>query len=292
MDFFVSQFISGLSMTSILLMVALGLAIIYGTTGVINMAHGEFVMIGAYTSWFLQTKLGMGLIVSIIPIFIITALMGFLIERLIIRHLYNRLLDTILATWGIGVLLQQFIRLTVGSELQYLKIPTFMAESMNMFGQQVPIYRVFIFLFAVAIFVLAWFIIYRTKFGIQLRAVTQNKDIAGCFGINSGFVYSATFAFGTGVAALAGAFVAPLKSISPDMGTNYIIDAFMVVVLGGVESLIGTAASSFIIGESSSFLASFSNDTLAKALVLLIICLLYTSPSPRAGLLSRMPSSA
>ena len=274
MDFFVSQFISGLSMTSILLMVALGLAIIYGTTGVINMAHGEFVMIGAYTSWFLQTKLGMGLIASIIPIFIITALMGFLIERLVIRHLYNRLLDTILATWGIGVLLQQFIRLTVGSELQYLKIPTFMAESMNMFGQQVPIYRVFIFLFAVAIFVLAWFIIYRTKFGIQLRAVTQNKDIAGCFGINSGFVYSATFAFGTGIAALAGAFVAPLKSISPDMGTNYIIDAFMVVVLGGVESLIGTAASSFIIGESSSFLASFSNDTLAKALVLLIIILI------------------
>ena len=274
MDFFVSQFISGLSMTSILLMVALGLAIIYGTTGVINMAHGEFVMIGAYTSWFLQTKLGMGLIASIIPIFIITALMGFLIERLIIRHLYNRLLDTILATWGIGVLLQQFIRLPVGSELQYLKIPTFMAESMDMFGQQVPIYRVFIFLFAVAIFVLAWFIIYRTKFGIQLRAVTQNKDIAGCFGINSGFVYSATFAFGTGIAALAGAFVAPLKSISPDMGTNYIIDAFMVVVLGGVESLIGTAASSFIIGESSSFLASFSNDTLAKALVLLIIILI------------------
>ena len=274
MDFFVSQFISGLSMTSILLMVALGLAIIYGTTGVINMAHGEFVMIGAYTSWFLQTKLGMGLIVSIIPIFIITALMGFLIERLIIRHLYNRLLDTILATWGIGVLLQQFIRLTVGSELQYLKIPTFMAESMDMFGQQVPIYRVFIFLFAIAIFVLAWFIIYRTKFGIQLRAVTQNKDIAGCFGINSGFVYSATFAFGTGIAALAGAFVAPLKSISPDMGTNYIIDAFMVVVLGGVESLIGTAASSFIIGESSSFLASLSNDTLAKALVLLIIILI------------------
>ena len=274
MDFFVSQFISGLSMTSILLMVALGLAIIYGTTGVINMAHGEFVMIGAYTSWFLQTKLGIGLIASIIPIFIITALMGFLIERLIIRHLYNRLLDTILATWGIGVLLQQFIRLTVGSELQYLKIPTFMAESMDMFGQQVPIYRVFIFLFAVAIFILAWFIIYRTKFGIQLRAVTQNKDIAGCFGINSGFVYSATFAFGTGIAALAGAFVAPLKSISPDMGTNYIIDAFMVVVLGGVESLIGTAASSFIIGESSSFLASFSNDTLAKALVLLIIILI------------------
>ena len=274
MDFFVSQFISGLSMTSILLMVALGLAIIYGTTGVINMAHGEFVMIGAYTSWFLQTKLGMGLIASIIPIFIITALMGFLIERLIIRHLYNRLLDTILATWGIGVLLQQFIRLTVGSELQYLKIPTFMAESMDMFGQQVPIYRVFIFLFAVAIFILAWFIIYITKFGIQLRAVTQNKDIAGCFGINSGFVYSATFAFGTGIAALAGAFVAPLKSISPDMGTNYIIDAFMVVVLGGVESLIGTPASSFIIGESSSFLASFSNDTLAKALVLLIIILI------------------
>lgn len=271
MDFFVSQFISGLSMTSILLMISLGLAIIYGTTGVINMAHGEFVMIGAYTSWVLQTKFGMGLIASIIPIFLITALMGYLIERLIIRHLYNRLLDTILATWGIGVLLQQIIRLTIGSELKYLKIPPYMAESMNLFGQEVSIYRVFIFLFAVAIFFIAWFIIYRTSFGMRLRAVTQNKDMASSFGINSGAVYSSTFAFGTGIAALAGAFVAPLKSISPDMGTNYIIDAFMVVVLGGVESLIGTAASSLIIGESSSFLASFSNDTLAKALVLVMI---------------------
>ena len=274
MDFFVSQFISGLSITSILLMIALGLAIIYGTTGVINMAHGEFVMIGAYTSWFLQTKLGMGLIASIIPIFIITALMGFLIERLIIRHLYNRLLDTILATWGIGVILQQFIRLTVGSELKYLEIPSYMAGSMSLFGQQVSIYRVFIFLFAIAIFILAWFIIFKTKFGMKLRAVTQNKDIASCFGVNSGAVYSATFAFGTGIAALAGAFIAPLKSISPDMGTNYIIDAFMVVVLGGVESLIGTAASSFVIGETSSFIASFSNDTLAKALVLVITILI------------------
>ena len=274
MEFFVSQFISSLSITSILLMIALGLAIIYGTTGVINMAHGEFVMIGAYTSWFLQTKLGIGLIASIIPIFIITALMGFLIERLIIRHLYNRLLDTILATWGIGVILQQFIRLTVGSVLKYLEIPSYMAGSMSLFGQQVSIYRVFIFLFAIAIFILAWFIIFKTKFGMKLRAVTQNKDIASCFGVNSGAVYSATFAFGTGIAALAGAFIAPLKSISPDMGTNYIIDAFMVVVLGGVESLIGTAASSFIIGSTSSFIASFSNDTLAKALVLVIIILI------------------
>ena len=274
MDFFVSQFISGLSITSILLMVALGLAIIYGTTGVINMAHGEFVMIGAYTSWFFQTKMGMGLVASIIPIFIITAAMGFLIERLIIRHLYNRLLDTILATWGIGVILQQLIRLTVGSELKYLEIPPYMAESMSLFGQQVSVYRVFIFLFATAIFILAWFIIFKTKFGMKLRAVTQNKDMASCFGINSGIVYSSTFAFGTGLAALAGAFVAPLKSISPDMGTNYIIDAFMVVVLGGVESLIGTAASSFIIGETSSFIASFSNDTLAKALVLVITILI------------------
>jgi len=274
MDFFISQFISGLSITSILLMVALGLAIIYGTTGVINMAHGEFVMIGAYTSWFFQTKMGMGLIASIIPIFIITAAMGFLIERLIIRHLYNRLLDTILATWGIGVILQQLIRLTIGSELKYLEIPPYMAESMNMLGQQVSVYRVFIFLFAIAIFILAWFLIFKTKFGMKLRAVTQNKDMASCFGINSGMVYSSTFAFGTGLAALAGAFVAPLKSISPDMGTNYIIDAFMVVVLGGVESLIGTAASSFIIGETSSFIASFSNDTLAKALVLVITILI------------------
>ena len=141
----------------------------------------------------------------------------------------------------------------------------------------------------IAIFILAWFLIFKTKFGMKLRAVTQNKDMASCFGINSGMVYSSTFALGTGLAALAGAFVAPLKSISPDMGTNYIIDAFMVVVLGGVESLIGTAASSFIVGGTSSLIASFSNDTLAKALVLVLtIIILRIKPE---GLFTRKSRS-
>ena len=182
--------------------------------------------------------------------------MGFLIERLIIRHLYNRLLDTILATWGIGVLLQQLIRLTVGSELKYLKIPPFMAESMNLFGQEVSIYRVFIFLFAVAIFFLAWFIIYKTSFGIKLRAVTQNRSMSECLGISTKKVDTITFGIGSGLAGVAGVAVSLLGSVGPDVGQLYIVPCFMVVVLGGVGNILGTVLASFGIGILTDIFAS------------------------------------
>lgn len=271
MDVIISQLFTGLSIASILLVVALGLSIIYGTTGVINLAHGEFVMLGAYMSWFFQSMLGVGLIASLPLIFIGMFVLGWLIERSVIRTLYARPLDTILATWGIGILAQQIIRLSVGGELRYVEIPAFLNNSIEIFGSSVALYRLFILVIALVLFLATWLIFYRTRFGTKVRALTQNSYMAECFGVNKGRIYAITFAYGAALAGVAGALVSPLKSVSPEMGTGYVVDAFMVVVMGGVESLIGTVASSLIIGQMSGVFAYLSNDTLAKALVFLIV---------------------
>ena len=270
----ITQIFTGLSIASILLLVALGLAIIYGTTGVINLAHGEFVMLGAYFAWALQTFVGIGLIESLVAIFLLVGLFGWIIERVIIRHLYDRPLDTILATWGVGIMAQQAVRLIAGGELRYVEMPSSLSSSVSLFGIETSTFRIFILVLAVALFGLTWYLMYRTSIGMKLRAITQNREIASAFGINSNIIYSLTFAYGAGLAGLAGALVSPLKSVSPEMGTTYVVDAFMVVVLGGVQSLIGTIASSAILGEVSGFLAFYTDDTVAKATVFFAIVIL------------------
>jgi urea transport system permease protein len=274
MEFILQQLLTGLSIGSILLLIALGLAIIYGSMGVINMAHGEFVMLGAYGAWFMNSVFGVGLLASLVIIFLAVGALGWLVERGIIRFLYQRTLDTILATWGIGVILQQVIRLAAGGELRYVEMPPVLAGTVNVLGVEVPGYRVFIFLFVAGLFAVTWYLMYRTSFGMKLRAVVQDRDMAACFGINASRIYSLTFAYGAGLAGLGGALVAPLKSVSPEMGTNYVVDAFFVVVLGGVQSLFGTVASAVTLGELNGALAYWSNDTIAKALVLLAIIVL------------------
>ena len=274
MEFALQQFLTGLSIASILLLVALGLSIIYGSMGVINLAHGEFVMLGAYTAWALQTYAGISLLPSLVLIFAIVGALGWVIERGIIRFLYQRPLDTILATWGIGVMLQQIVRLAVGGELRYVEMPPSLAHSTSILGADTSVYRVFIFAMAAALFALTWYLIHRTTTGMKLRAVVQDRSMASCFGINSDRIYGLTFAYGAGLAGLAGALVSPLKSVSPEMGTGYVVDAFMVVVLGGVQSLFGTVASAFLLGELSGVIAFLENDTVAKALVLLGIVVL------------------
>jgi urea transport system permease protein len=270
---FVSQAITGLSIASILLMVALGLAIIYGITGVINLAHGEMVMLGAYSAWALQTFVGLGFFASLPLIFLATALFGWVIDRVVIRHLYNRPLDTILATWGIGVMAQQIVRLVVGGELRYVQMPS-LNSALQVGSVDIPIIRLFILCLSIALFALTWYLLFRTNLGLKLRAIAQNREVASCFGIDSDRVYGLTFAYGAGLAGLAGAVVSPLKSVSPEMGTTYVVDAFMVVVLGGVESLVGTVVSSGIIGGLSGSIAFYFNDTIAKAAVLLAIVVL------------------
>jgi urea transport system permease protein len=269
-----SQIVTGLSIASILLMVALGLAIIYGINGVINLAHGELVMLGAYSAWALQTFLGLGLLASLPLIFLGTACFGWAMDRVVIRHLYRRPLDTILATWGIGVIAQQVIRLLAGGELRYVEMPASLSGAIRLGAVEMPTIRLFILCLSIALFALTWYLLFRTALGLKLRAIAQNREVASCFGINSDRIYGLTFAYGAGLAGLAGAVISPLKSVSPEMGTTYVVDAFMVVVLGGVESLIGTVASSGIIGGLSGSIAFYFNDTIAKAVVLLAIVVL------------------
>jgi len=269
-----AQATTGLSIASILLMVALGLAIIYGITGVINLAHGELVMLGAYSAWALQTFLGLGLLESLPLIFLATAAFGWVIDRVVIRHLYNRPLDTILATWGIGVMAQQAVRLIAGGELRYVQMPESLSSALPLGGVDIPMMRLFILGLSIALFVVTGYLLFRTNLGLKLRAIAQNREAASCFGIDSDRIYGLTFAYGAGLAGLAGAVISPLKSVSPEMGTTYVVDAFMVVVLGGVESLIGTVISSGIIGGLSGSIAYYFNDTIAKAVVLLAIVVL------------------
>jgi urea ABC transporter, permease protein UrtB len=271
MHFVLEQVLTGLSIGSILLLVALGLSIIYGTIGVINLAHGEFIMLGAYAAWALKTYAGLSLLPGLVVIFLGVGLFGWLVERILLRRLYRRPLDTILATWGVGVVLQQVVRLTAGGELRYVELPPSMASSVSIFGVEIAAYRIFIFVVAALLFLISWSIMYRTTFGLKLRAVVQDRNVASCFGINADRIYSLTFAYGAGLAGLAGAIVSPLKSVSPEMGTGYVVDAFMVVVLGGVQSLFGTVISAFVLGEVTGVIAFLQNDTIAKATVLIVI---------------------
>ncbi|UFX42872.1 urea ABC transporter permease subunit UrtB [Bradyrhizobium sp. 41S5] len=274
MDQLIEQIVTGLSIGSILLLVALGLSIIYGSMGIINLAHGEFVMLGAYAAWVFHTYLGLSLLASLVPIFLVVAAFGWVIERYVLSLLNNRPLDTILATWGVGIMLQQAVRLMVGSELRYVQLPPALADSMDVFGIPISSYRVFLFVVSIALFGATWLLMNRTTVGMKLRAIIQDRSVAASFGINAKRVYALTFAYGAGLAGLAGALVSPLKSVSPDMGTGYVVDAFMVVVLGGVQSLAGTVASAFILGELSGGIAFLQNDTVAKTIVLLAIVVL------------------
>jgi urea transport system permease protein len=269
-----NQIVTGLSIASILLLVSLGLAIIYGVMGVINLAHGDFLMLGAYTVWFFQSTFGIGLIPCLFLAFLVVGALGWLVERTLIHPLYSRPLDTILATWGIGVILQQAVRLSAGAELRYIKMPDLFVNPIHLLGIEVSAYRLLIFGLTLALLAATYLLIFHTRFGMGLRAVTQNPDIARSFGINNAQVYAMTFAYGAGLAGLAGALVAPLKSVSPEMGTSFVVDAFLVVVLGGVQSLFGTVASAGILGELSGGLAYLSNDTLARALVFFLVVVL------------------
>lgn len=269
-----NQLLAGASIASILLLVSLGLAIIYGTMGVINLAHGDFLMVGAYAEWFVQTYLDVGLAAQLILSFITVAILGWLCERSVIRFLYRRPLDTMLATWGIGLILEQAIRLTVGPHLRYVKMAPGLISPMHILGTTQPSYRVFIFLLTVAVMVATYLLIFRTRFGMRVRAVTQSPEIARSFGINASQVYALTFAYGAGLAGLAGALVAPLKSVYPDMGTSFVVDAFMVVVMGGVQTLFGTVASASILGELNNWLAYLSDDTLSKAVVFTLVVII------------------
>ena len=269
----------GLSIGSILLLVALGLSIVYGSMGVINMAHGELVMMGAYTTVLAQTYLGFNLFAAIPLAFLVCAGLGLLIEKLEIRRLYSRLFDTLLATWGVAILLQQAIRLEfglsffgihidgLGPGLQSVTLPEIMTESFTVGEFVIQPYRTFIILVSALLALLTWFVMYRTRIGQQVRAIMRNPDMAAACGIDVKKVNALTFAYGAGLAGVAGVMMSGFKTVMPDMGSSLVVDGFLVVVVGGVGSLVGSIVASGILGQLNGVVAFFSNDIIARAVV-------------------------
>ena len=260
----------GVSISSIWLMAALGLTIIYGTIGVINMAHGEFIMLGAYATYILQTHLHVPFLLCLPLSFVIVACIGLLIERLLIRYLYDRPLDTLLATWGVSLVLIQAARLTFGSDPLYVAVPDFFNYNIRIGFFSISLFRVFVLVFTLAVSAGVWLFLRHTRFGMQIRAVTQNREMAASFGINPGRVYAGAFAIGSGLAGLAGALFGVLNIVLPTMGSLYVVRAFLVVVSGG-GSLVGSVLSSGMAGGLQSVLAFFTNDTLALFLIFVLV---------------------
>ena len=270
----ITQFLSGFSVVAILVIAALGLAIIFGVAGVINMAHGEMIMLGAYTAAVVG-KLGGNTFIAIPVAFVIVGLLGLLIERGVIQWIYDRPLETLLATWGVGIILQTVVKLVFGPELYYAGAPKALLGGFRLIGRlPFPYYRLFLVVVAIVLLALVFFVIYRTDFGLKVRAVRRNRAISGCLGIDTARVDMMIFMFGSGLAGIAGAVLAPIKSVSTTMGFPYAVDSYMVLVLGGVGNLWGVLAGSGVIGESETILSFIFNNVIGRLLVFLFIVII------------------
>ena len=271
---------SGISLGSILLLVALGLAITYGLMGVINMAHGELMMIGAYATYvvqglfqkYLPGAFDWYLLASVPVAFMTSALMGALLERTVIRFLYGRPLETLLATWGISLVLMQLVRTLFGAQNVGVENPSWMSGGVQVMGNlSLPYNRLVIIGFAIAVLAGVAWLISKTRLGLFVRGVTQNRPIASCMGVNTARVDTYAFALGSGIAGLAGCALSQVGNVGPDLGQGYIVDSFMVVVLGGVGQLAGTVYAALGLGILNKFLEGWTGAVLAKIAVLVFI---------------------
>lgn len=289
MEVIVTQLITGLSLGSVFLLIALGLNITFGMMGVINFAHGEFLMIGAYCTYFLQKLFltlwpgigpDVGYFLAIPLAFVVAAGIGWLTEKTLVSRLYGNPFGGILATWGLSLVLQQAARNIFGANNVDVATPKLLSGGLELTSTlQIPTTRIFIFLVAAAVLALmAWFI-YRTAPGRQIQAVMQHRPMAAAMGINTRKVDTRTFALGSGIAGVAGSLVALLGSIGSGTGQNYIVDSFLVVVLGGVGSLAGTIAGSAMMGFASPVLEYITNTSMGKVILfaLIIVFLHYRS---------------
>jgi len=303
-QFFVNQIANlfyGLSLGSILLLAALGLAITFGLMGVINMAHGEMLMIGAYTTFVIQnifekylpSLFDWYLIAAIPSAFLISALVGIILERSVIRYLYGRPLETLLATWGISLILIQSVRLTFGAQNVEVANPYYLSGGIEIFhGVVLPYSRIAIIIFVIFVVIAIWALLQKTSLGLQVRAVTQNREMAACMGIPTHKVDMWTFGLGSGVAGLGGLALSQIGNVGPELGRMYIVDSFMVVVLGGVGKIAGTVAGALGIGVINKFLEPVSGAVLGKIIVLiLIIALIQKRPQGLFALKGRSMDS-
>ncbi len=282
---FLENLIFGLSLGSILLLIAIGLSITFGVMGVINMAHGELMMLGAYTTFVVQQMMpnyiNTSIFVAIPLAFLVAGFVGILIERFVIRFLYGRALETLLATFGISLILQQLVRSIFGPTNQAVETPSFMSGSLEINSIFAITYnRLYIFIFAMLVFAILLLILKKTRLGLQVRAVAQNRAMAKAMGVRSEWVDALTFGLGSGIAGVAGVALSQLTNVGPNLGQAYIIDSFMVVVFGGVGNLWGTVVGGLSLGVLNKFLEPWSGAVMAKILVLVLI-ILFIQKRPR-----------
>jgi urea transport system permease protein len=272
----------GISLGSVLLLAALGLAITFGLMGVINMAHGELLMIGAYATYLVQGLFKQWLpayidwyVVAALPVaFIVTALVGMALERTVIRWLYGRPLETLLATWGISLILMQSVRSLFGAQNVEVANPSWMSGGVTILGNLSLSYnRIVIIGFALCVVVAVWLVLNHTRLGLFVRAITQNRRMADCVGVPTGRIDMLAFGLGSGIAGLAGVALSQLSNVGPDLGRGYIVDSFMVVVLGGVGQLAGTVVAAIGLGALNKIIEPFWGAVIAKIAILLFIVL-------------------
>ncbi len=286
---FAASVFQGISLGSVLLLAAIGLAITFGVMGVINMAHGEMVMLGAYTTYVVQDlfkiylpgAFDFSLLVAIPAAFMVAGTVGIAVERGIIRFLYGRPLETLLATWGLSLLLQQCVRTIFGSTNQEVANPSWMSGALEVAGGLTLTYnRIWIIAFSLFVLLALMALLKKTDFGLQMRAVTQNREMAASMGIRTGRVDALTFGLGSGIAGMAGVALSQIDNVSPNLGQAYIIDSFMVVVFGGVGNLWGTLVGALSLGVVNKFLEPYAGAVLGKILVLVLI-ILFIQRRPR-----------
>jgi len=285
---FVMQGFAGLSLFSVLLLMALGLAIIFGQMGVVNLAHGEFMALGAYTVYLCSSLVENHLpswqpyyfIIAIVVAFLVAGLAGFLVEWSLIRFLYKRPLDTLLATWGLSLIMQQSFRTIFGAREVTPTLPEWLMGSFTPTATiDIPINGVFVMGLTLLLTFAVWLFMYRSRLGLEMRATVQNRVMSGAAGINTKRVDRFTFSLGCAIAGVAGAAFTTIGSTGPDSGSRYIVDTFLVVVFGGTASLLGTVASAFGIAQSQSVSEFFLQGTMGKVAVLLgIVIVLMIRP--------------
>ena len=278
----------GLSLGSVLLLAAAGLAITFGVMGVINMAHGEMVMLGAYTTFMVQevirsqapTWFGASLFIAIPLAFLVSGAVGVAIERGLIRFLYGRPLETLLATWGLSLMLQQTVRSIFGPTNREVGTPAWMSGATQWGGVTITYNRLYIIVFAAIVVAALMAALRYTSLGLRMRAVTQNRRMAAAMGIRTPWIDALTFGLGSGVAGLAGVALSQIDNVSPNLGQSYIIDSFMVVVFGGVGNLWGTVVSALTLGIANKFLEPLAGAVLGK-IVVLVLLILFIQRKPR-----------
>jgi urea transport system permease protein len=276
----ISKVFTGISLGSILMLAALGLAITYGVMGIINMAHGELLMVGAYSTYVMQSLFRKYLpdyidwyVVAAIPVaFLVAAIVGIILERTVIRRLYGRTLETLLATWGLSLILIQAARVIFGPQNVELANPVWMSGGIELMSNVVlPLNRLIIVGFSMAVLLMMWLLMTRTRLGMFIRAVTQNRAMAGCVGVPTGRIDMLAFGLGAGVAGLGGVALSQISNVGPDMGQGYIVDSFMVVVLGGVGQLAGAAWAALGLGIITKFIEGWAGAVVAKIIVLVFV---------------------